>query len=271
MLESIKFLTHGFGNFDGKRKMGPAKWNHFDLLFIHYGQLSISIEERDELELTGPSAILIFPETFFKGHSTTTISRASIQHFCISGNSDLHYPLKLLNNKRNGYEVFDNSEYCGEIEPMIFKAIDLASENHNELIYNIRFSLLKAILGELFYRKMKSKKNKPMVANEYASLLEWLTKNLNRKISLKEMSSRINISESHFRVLFTKQIGCSPGKYLMILRMNKAAKLLKETSLPVKEIGLMIGYDDTAHFYRAFTSYFKETPVRFRKTNRIIG
>ena len=271
MIKTVKFLSHGFGNFDGKRKIGPAKWTHFDLLFIHYGHVTISIEKHDEVKLTGPSAILIFPETFFFGYSTSPVSRASIQHFHLSDRAGLDYPFKLLRNKKKGYEVFDNNDHCREVEPIVFKAISLASESLDEFTYDMRFSFLSAVIGELFYRKMKSGNNKPVITNSFTSLLEWLNKNLERKIHLKEMASRINISKSHFRALFVRQIGCSPGKYLLILKMNEAAKLLKETSLPIKKIGQMTGYDDISHFYRAFFSYFKDTPGDFRKTNKIIG
>ena len=83
MLKIVNFLKHAKSSFDQKRLIGPAKWPHFDLFFVHKGTFYLTIEKANELTLTAPVGILIYPETFFTGRTFVPDSWASIQHFQI--------------------------------------------------------------------------------------------------------------------------------------------------------------------------------------------
>jgi AraC-like DNA-binding protein len=55
------------------------------------------------------------------------------------------------------------------------------------------------------------------------------------------------------------------GEFFHNLKMKEAATLLRETNLPIKEISFRVSYNDTAHFYRAFSNTYKTTPAKYRK------
>ena len=47
--------------------------------------------------------------------------------------------------------------------------------------------------------------------------------------------------------------------------MNRAAELLRETELGVREIVAQVGYIDVSSFTRKFTAHFGKSPAVFRE------
>jgi len=83
--------------------------------------------------------------------------------------------------------------------------------------------------------------------------------------SLDEMAERVNISTSHLGRLFRLQTGISPKEYLRQRRLERAARLLRETFLTVKEIRLATGYNDKTMFIKAFKAKYGAAPNEYRK------
>ena len=54
--------------------------------------------------------------------------------------------------------------------------------------------------------------------------------------------------------------------YMVQERMHAAARLLKETPLPIQEIAHRVGYGDVAYFGRLFRKKFGTTPRDSRKS-----
>jgi AraC family transcriptional regulator len=52
--------------------------------------------------------------------------------------------------------------------------------------------------------------------------------------------------------------------YLLRIRLAHAAKLLRETSQPIKQIATSVGYAHTNHFSTAFQRAYGISPARFR-------
>ena len=47
--------------------------------------------------------------------------------------------------------------------------------------------------------------------------------------------------------------------------MTKATELLKLTQLPIKEVGIAIGYENQFHFSRAFKKIYGVSPSQWKK------
>jgi transcriptional regulator GlxA family with amidase domain len=64
--------------------------------------------------------------------------------------------------------------------------------------------------------------------------------------------------------LFRKNYGLSFQSYLQRLRLEKAAKLLRSTRLPIVRIAKRVGYRDVSRFGQHFKRLFKATPATYR-------
>lgn len=82
--------------------------------------------------------------------------------------------------------------------------------------------------------------------------------------SFKQEAEQFGISYSHFRLIFHRLTGLPPHQYVNHRRMEKAARLLRENQLAIKEIASATGYDDIFHFAKLFKKRFRTPPGRFR-------
>jgi AraC-like DNA-binding protein len=85
--------------------------------------------------------------------------------------------------------------------------------------------------------------------------------------SLTAASRTLGLSETYLLRLFHDEVGQTFRRYLRRVRMTRAAKLVKETARPIKQIALECGYSDVSNFYRDFRSIYAITPreVRLRE------
>ncbi len=96
--------------------------------------------------------------------------------------------------------------------------------------------------------------------------VEYIDKNLSKKIKIEELAKRAGISRSYFSICFKKVMGCSPQDYIVNLRMKKSMLLLKTTALSVTEIADSVGYNDPLAFSKIFKQNFGESPKAYRNT-----
>ncbi len=72
---------------------------------------------------------------------------------------------------------------------------------------------------------------------------------------------------SHLRRRFKAAFGRTPRAYLVRVRMEEAAKLLKAGHLSIKEVAKSVGYGDANNFSTAFKRFYGNTPQSFRRTS----
>src|SRR5712692_4795755 len=83
-----------------------------------------------------------------------------------------------------------------------------------------------------------------------------------------DVARSVNLSTSWFEHLFKAQVGLSLRQHMMGQRLQKAARLLEEREMPVKELSYCVGYHQPSSFVRAFRKQFGETPQIYRRRTR---
>lgn len=78
-------------------------------------------------------------------------------------------------------------------------------------------------------------------------------------------ASEIGISENYLSRLVKKSTGRSVGAWIEIVRIQRAKRLLTETSEPVIDIAAAVGIVDQSYFSRLFKKETGLTPSFFRK------
>jgi transcriptional regulator GlxA family with amidase domain len=72
------------------------------------------------------------------------------------------------------------------------------------------------------------------------------------------------VSRAHFARSFKQAFGVPPHRYLLTLRLERATALLRDTDLPVTEIGFACGWKSLGTFGRTFRDVLGESPSAFR-------
>jgi AraC-like DNA-binding protein len=101
--------------------------------------------------------------------------------------------------------------------------------------------------------------------SELGEILRYLDEHIADPLTLPEMVKALHISSSHFRSLFKAYFQLTPAQYFRQLKMKKAADLLHNTDLSIKEIGTMTGYNSGLTFAREFRKNYGMRPKEFRR------
>lgn len=80
----------------------------------------------------------------------------------------------------------------------------------------------------------------------------------------KFVSENCFITPEHLCRIFKKNMNMHFTAYVNISRINRATTLIRETSLPLKQIALQAGFADYFHFCRVFKKYRLYTPSEYR-------
>jgi AraC-like DNA-binding protein len=108
-------------------------------------------------------------------------------------------------------------------------------------------------------------------AARLAPVLEFVKANHAEPIKLNEAACLARMSVPQFVRLFKKVAGMSFVSYLIHVRLSRAVRLLKETSLTIAQIACEVGFSDQSYFDRRFKEAFGHSPRDFRRNFRSSG
>ncbi len=97
---------------------------------------------------------------------------------------------------------------------------------------------------------------------------EFIRKNYNKSISLKDISREIFLSPKYFSRVFKEKTGKTFNEYKLSLRIETAKILLKKYSYTVSEIAFKVGYQDPESFMKMFKKFLGFTPSEYRTHNQ---
>ena len=83
--------------------------------------------------------------------------------------------------------------------------------------------------------------------------------------TVEALAAKVGLSRSPFTVRFTKVVGEPPQAYLTRVRMQRAARLIREHEGSLAQIALAVGYESESSFSKAFKRRYRKTPGQFRK------
>jgi AraC-like DNA-binding protein len=132
-----------------------------------------------------------------------------------------------------------------------------------ELLYYIgrQFREAECLRSELIFQKARAAKLAPV--------LEFVQANHSEAITLKVAASLAKTSVPQFVRLFKRVAGMSFVTYLTHVRLSRAARLLKESSLTIAQVACEVGFSDQSYFDRRFKEAFGQTPRDFRQFRAI--
>lgn len=86
----------------------------------------------------------------------------------------------------------------------------------------------------------------------------------NHELSLNEVALQVNLSASHFSVVFSQEAGQTFKEYVTETRICKAKELLRMTSLRSTDIAYQVGYNDPHYFSSVFKKNTGLSPMEYR-------
>jgi AraC family transcriptional regulator len=93
----------------------------------------------------------------------------------------------------------------------------------------------------------------------------FLAQNLAHDVDLSTIARQASLSPYYFTRQFTAMVGMPPYRYLINLRIQRAAQLLRESDLTVTQILHRVGFHSPSHFTTTFRRHMGVSPTAYRR------
>ncbi|MEM7776600.1 MAG: helix-turn-helix domain-containing protein [Pseudomonadota bacterium] len=111
---------------------------------------------------------------------------------------------------------------------------------------------------------------KGFTSRHYKRVLDYVSENFGRSVTLDTLAREAGLSPSHFSRLFKQTIGQSPMQFVISYRVEQAKKMLADPDRALIDVALSCGFADQAHFSRVFKQSAGSTPKAWRTAQGLV-
>lgn len=101
--------------------------------------------------------------------------------------------------------------------------------------------------------------------DKISEILEYVLKNFKEKITLQDVASLANMSESAFSRYFKARVNKSFSDFLGDVRISNARRLLHDEDLNISQICYESGFPTLSNFNKQFKDRIGKTPLNYKK------
>jgi len=152
----------------------------------------------------------------------------------------------------------------------IFEEI-LSTLHFGHEIEDLRYasSLLHYYLASLRY--LRQWRRVPLQTDVVEAAIHFMQENIERRITLQDVTRYVGFSSSHFSALFKKKTGTSPLAYFNHMKIEHACQMLKFTDLQINQICYRLGFEDSLYFSRLFSKTMGVSPTTYRQQTNLFN
>ena len=97
------------------------------------------------------------------------------------------------------------------------------------------------------------------------SVVQAMETHLEDVLQIDQLASICGLSQRQLERLFKREQGCSPVKFYLRLRLERAEQLLAYTRMSVRDVGVACGFSSLAQFSRQYKAQYGLPPSRMRE------
>ena len=102
------------------------------------------------------------------------------------------------------------------------------------------------------------------------SIIELMEANLSEPLSLVEIANHVDLSRRQIERLFRTEMGRSPARYYLEIRLDRARHLLLQSSMPVVEVAVASGFVSASHFSKCYRELYARSPQQERAERKLL-
>ncbi|EPJ43286.1 MAG: AraC family transcriptional regulator [Osedax symbiont Rs2] len=95
-------------------------------------------------------------------------------------------------------------------------------------------------------------------------IVELMEANIEEPIKLDQLASFVSVSRRQLERLFHRYLDCTPSRYYLKLRLDRARQLIKQTTLSIVEVSSACGFVSPPHFSRCYRKHIGYSPIEDR-------
>lgn len=141
----------------------------------------------------------------------------------------------------------------------------------NEILNSITLQVAHTLVRNLFDIGSSDSIQLNLISENFHinKAIEFIYKNLDKKITIEQLASVANLSASHFTSVFRKEMDESPYRYILLTRLYHAKQMLDEGKESLVKIALACGFSSSSHFTSAFHKEFSIPPSEYKKKIKV--
>lgn len=85
------------------------------------------------------------------------------------------------------------------------------------------------------------------------------------EFSVEQLASEVGLSRSHLHRKMKEITGISASEFIRNLRVEQAAKLIRENKINITQVAYAVGFSSEAHFSTVFRKHFGSSPTEYQK------
>lgn len=262
------------------------KYQRLSLIYIESGSGVVTFNEH-EVKFAAPTILCMNETEFPQLKECSNVSAKSINFHPSNINSKFNFS-NIRNREKTFSTYIDSQDYyllflyvqrdfkCNgviNIDWKIAKQIDTLFQNLNkELVFQkdefwpcrSRSLLLELLI--LVTKTFEEKKASSVdeISKIVDDIITYLHSNYQNKITLDLLALKFNSNRTTLNEMFYTATNLSIINYLINYRINLAATFLRDTLIPISEIMVRVGFNDTAHFWRTFKKHTGLSPSQYR-------
>jgi AraC family transcriptional regulator, regulatory protein of adaptative response / methylated-DNA-[protein]-cysteine methyltransferase len=89
--------------------------------------------------------------------------------------------------------------------------------------------------------------------------------------TIEDLADTLGMTSRHLRRLFARHAGASPTAIATTRRVQRAKRLVDETTMPMSAIAFAAGFGSIRRFNAAFRSVYRRPPIALRRARRRDG
>lgn len=93
--------------------------------------------------------------------------------------------------------------------------------------------------------------------------IEYIKHNLDQKLTISQVSSKVGMSKSRFALEFKQETGITFSEYVNVIKVDKAKEMIRQKQYSFVEIAMKLGFFDQSYFTKIFKKYTGTTPRQF--------
>ena len=188
----------------------------------------------------------------------------------IKSNSRIsHIPVVLLTSKAEIGDRLEGIKHGADAflaKPFSIEELHLRIEN---LIANVR-RLKGKFTGA---QQQEEKMEKVEMENPNDVLMRRIMKCLNEHLSdsdfnVEDLTREVGISRAQLHRKMKEMTGISTGEFIRNLRLEQAARIIREQKVNITQVAYAVGFNNANHFSTIFKRHYGMTPSEYAEKNK---
>ena len=249
--------------------------NFWEFLYLESGSMNVLVD--GELYALSPGDLIIYPPHAY--HSV--LFSAGMTGICVTFETDSD-----LLHELTGHIIIPVPDAVERLNFMVELSEKLLVRYKNaSLVKNITFrgtkakdginpaeiqklaNLLEVFLLDLHNAETRSNAT-PLTNNAFLEFTDYLKENIDKTLTLEEISEAYGETVPHLQKLCREVCGCGPISYFISLKISAAKRMMNETELNFSQIAERLGFSSVHYFSKLFKAKTGMSPSAYLKSTQ---